>query len=98
MVPRNIIGKFGSFSLKIAIKNKYELDFKVNNEKIDSNKWVIETLENLKKKKETFNYLMIIDNQGLDIEYNTIKNIREIHNYGDIVITLQVAGIKRNLK
>ena len=84
------------------IKNKYELDINVSKEKIDSNKWVIETFENLKKnlkkKKEIFNYLMIIDNQGLDIEYDTIKNIREIHNFGDIIITLQVAGIKRNLK
>jgi len=85
-------------SLNEAIDNKYELDIKVNDEKIDSNKWVIETLENLKKKNKIFNYLMIIDNQGLDIEYKTIKNIREIHNFGDIIITLQVAGIKRNLK
>ena len=85
-------------SLNEAIENKYELDIKANDEKIDSNKWVIEILENLKKKNEIFNYLMIIDNQGLDIEYNTIKNIREMHNFGDIIITLQVAGIKRNLK
>lgn len=85
-------------SLNEAIENKYELDIKANDEKIDSNKWVIETLENLKKKNVIFNYLMIIDNQGLDIEYETIKNIREMHNFGDIIITLQVAGIKRNLK
>ena len=85
-------------SLKEAIENKYELDIIANNEKIDSNKWVIETLENINQKNKNFNYLMIIDNQGLNIEYNTIRKIREIHNYGDIVITLQVAGIKRNLK
>ncbi|KKN42753.1 hypothetical protein LCGC14_0709960, partial [marine sediment metagenome] len=85
-------------SLNETIKNKNELDINVSKEKVDSNKWVIGTLENLKKKNRTFNYLMIIDNQGLDIEYKTIKNIREIHNFGDIIITLQVAGIKRNLK
>lgn len=85
-------------SLNEAIENKYKLDIEANDEKIDSNKWVIETLERIKKKNEIFNYLMIIDNQGLDIEYKTIKNIREMHNFGDIIITLQVAGIKRNLK
>ena len=85
-------------SLNEIIENKYELEIKINNEKVDSNEWAIETLEYLKTKNEIFNYLMIIDNQGMDIEYETIKNIRELHNYGDIIITFQVPGIKRNLK
>ncbi len=34
----------------------------------------------------------------MDIEYETIKNFRECHDYGDVIIALQVAGIKRNLK
>ena len=83
--------------------NKYynyplEIEIDANSKKIDSNQWVIQILNEIKANDKYFNYLMIIDNERLNIKYETIKKIREIHNYGDIIITFQDAGIKRNLK
>ena len=45
-----------------------------------------------------FNYLMVIDNEGMNIYYDTISEIRKIHDYGDIIINFQDAEIARNLK
>ncbi|MFW9872864.1 MAG: hypothetical protein ACFFG0_07165 [Candidatus Thorarchaeota archaeon] len=65
------------------------LDITINTEekKVDSNQWVIKIVNSIKK--EYSNYLMVIDNEGMDIELDTIKKIREIDNYGDIIITFQ---------
>lgn len=74
-----------------------DINISLENKKIDSNQWVIETLKQLKKKEKYYNYLMIIDNEGMNISYNTLRKIRELHEYGDIVITFQDAGIARNI-
>lgn len=85
----NIIAENLKLSSKININN--------NKSNMDSNKWVIDVLKKIKKNNKLFNYLMIIDNEGMDIFYNTIKKIKDMHTYGDIIITFQDAGIKRNL-
>jgi len=85
-------------SLNQFYNNPLEIEIDSNSRKTDSNQWVIQILNEIKNKEKIFNYLMIIDNEGLNIKYETIKMIREIHNYGDIIITFQDAGIKRNLK
>lgn len=85
-------------SLNQFYNNRLEIEIDSNAKKIDSNHWVIQILNEIKANDKYFNYLMIIDNEGLNIKYETIKKIREIHNYGDIIITFQDAGIKRNLK
>jgi len=41
---------------------------------------------------------MVIDNEGMDIELDTIKKIREIDSYGDIIITFQNNIARTSLK
>ena len=83
----------------IKFQNNYlEIETDSDSKKVDSNHWVVQILHDIKSNDKYFNYLMIIDNEGLNIKYETIKKIREIHNFGDIIITFQDAGIKRNLK
>ncbi|GAI14303.1 unnamed protein product, partial [marine sediment metagenome] len=67
-------------ALNEATSNKYKLYIDISDEKIDSNEWVIDIIANLSKHNKIFNYLMIIDNQGMDIEYKTIKN-RSIYDF-----------------
>lgn len=78
--------------------NNFEVKVNDNEPNIDSNQWVLHILKEIKNEDKTFNYLMIIDNDGMNINYETLKSVREIHNYGDIIITFQDAGINRNLK
>ena len=52
----------------------------------------------VKNLRKPANYLMIIDNQGYDIKFKTIKNLRNILSYGDLIITFQDRMINRNLK
>ncbi len=81
-----------------AIQNHIDIEINTSKNKIDSNQWVLDILKEIRKKDESFNYLMVIDNQGMDIYYETIRCIKEIHDFGDIIITFQDAGIARNLK
>lgn len=74
------------------------VDISDQKQKIDSNNWVINVLNEIKNKSSNSNYLMIIDNQGYDIKFQTIKKLREISHYGDLIITFQNDMIKRNLK
>ena len=75
-----------------------EIETDLDSNKVDSNRWIVQILNEITCNVKYFNYLMIIDNDGLNIKYETIKKIREIHKFGDIIITFQDAGIKRNLK
>ncbi len=85
-----------------ALKNyKYtnlDIEMELNSKEIDSNIWSLKVLNQIKKSDRTFNYLMIIDNEGMNINYDTLKKIRDIHNFGDIIINFQDTGIVRNLK
>ncbi len=65
--------------------------------KIDSNEWVINVLNNITEKYDCPNYLMVIDNQGMDIGYKTIKKIRECHEYGDLIITFHDSAFSRSM-
>ncbi len=85
-------------SLNRFYNNHFEIEIDSNSKEIDSNLWAIKILNEIKSNDNIFNYLMIIDNEGMDIRYETIKKIRDTHKFGDIVITFQDAGIVRNLK
>ncbi len=76
------------------------LDFEINTDdkNKDSNIWVIKVINEIRNNNRYSNYLIIIDNEGMNIEYNTIKKIREVHPYGDIIINFQDVGVNRNLK
>ncbi|MFX1502329.1 MAG: hypothetical protein ACFFDH_15320 [Promethearchaeota archaeon] len=63
--------------------------------KIDSNEWILDILDRIKDKYEYPNYLMVIDNQGMDIGYETLKKIREYHEFGDIIITFHDSAFSR---
>jgi len=63
--------------------------------KIDSNKWIINVLHNIKRKFKRPNYLMIIDNQGMDIGYETIRKVKNLHEWGDIIITFHDSAFSR---
>ena len=83
-----------------ALKNyfKKDLNFHITLEdrKIDSNQWVIKSLEEVNTEYNNYyNYLMVIDNEGMNIDYATIKNVIKIHEYGDIIINFQNTGISR---
>ena len=77
--------------------NGGSLDLEINMEeyKIDSNQWIIDAISSIKNINS--NYLMVIDNEGMDIEYNTLRKIIEIDHYGDIIITFQ-NNIARTIK
>lgn len=70
----------------------------LENKRIDSNDWIIEILKDINKKNNYYHYLMVIDNEGMNISFDTLKKIREIHDFGDIIITFQDAAIGRNLQ
>ena len=55
--------------------------------KVDSNEWIIDVLHEIKDAYKLPNYLMIIDNQGMDIGYETLKKIKALHEWGDVIIT-----------
>jgi len=63
--------------------------------RVDSNEWIINSLYDIKEKFNRPNYLMIIDNQGMDIGYDTIKKIKELHEWGDIIITFHDSAFSR---
>ena len=88
--------------LNALIKNKeyknLDIEMELNSEEIDSNTWSLQVLNQIKNSDRTFNYLMIIDNEGMNINYDTLKKIRDMHNFGDIIINFQDTGIVRNLK
>ena len=65
--------------------------------KVDSNEWIIDILNDIKKKYEYPNYLAIIDNQGMDIGYETIKEIQKSHEFGDLVITFHDSAFSRSI-
>lgn len=82
-----------------AVKKKFNQLFTVNVnleiKQIDSNDWLIDVLRRIEEDFDYYNYLLVIDNEGMDIHYDTIKAIREIHKFGDIIINFQDAGIAR---
>ena len=63
--------------------------------KVDSNEWIINSLIDIKEKMTRPNYLMVIDNQGMDIGYETIKRIKELHEWGDIIINFHDSAFSR---
>ena len=65
--------------------------------KVDSNKWIINVLHDIIEKFKRPNYLMILDNQGMDIGYETIKEIKNLHEWGDIIITFHDSAFSRAL-
>jgi len=82
-------------SINTLYDDPLEINISIEEKKVNSNQWVIEIVNSLKN--EFSNYLMVIDNEGMDIELDTIKKIREIDNYGDIIITFQ-NNIARTIK
>ena len=65
--------------------------------KVDSNEWIINVLHNIKKIFKRPNYLIVIDNQGMDIGYETIKKIKDLHEWGDVIITFHDSAFSRAL-
>lgn len=63
--------------------------------KVDSNKWIIDILNIIKNTYKYPNYLMVIDNQGMDIGYETLEKIRNFHEFGDIIITFHDSAFSR---
>ncbi|MHA1147752.1 MAG: three-Cys-motif partner protein TcmP [Promethearchaeota archaeon] len=79
---------------------KYPLIYNIDtsNEKIDSNDWVLSVIKEIKDKHPyKKNYLMVIDNEGMDIHYNTIKKVKETFDFGDIIINFQDVMIARQI-
>jgi len=65
---------------------------------IDSNDWVIDVLNQIKNKYNTkIHCLIIIDNQGMDINLSTIRKIREITPYTDFIITFHDVAFGRQI-
>ena len=65
---------------------------------IDSNDWVIDVLNKITNKYDTkIHCLIIIDNQGMDINLSTIRKIREITPYADVIITFHDVAFGRQI-
>lgn len=80
-------------SIKKSLKFNIEPPEKKN---IDSNIWIKKVLNDITRRGNRFiNYLMVIDNEGMDISYNTLKYIRDKCRFGDLIITFQDSLIAR---
>ncbi len=75
----------------ISNSNSEPINFKIDTTQkvIDSNYWVIDVIRRIKENYKISNYLMVIDNEGMDIDFSTIQSIIKIHEYGDMIITFQ---------
>jgi len=85
-------------AFKYNFHSNFDIEINLSSEEIDSNIWSLQVLNDIKKNNKYFNYLMIIDNEGMNIKYDTLKEIRSMNNFGDIIINFQDTGIIRNLK
>ena len=92
---RRIIDKrFDAFNC--VNNNELNIDIAPHDKgQIDSNEWIINVLQEIKKKFKFPNYLMIIDNQGMDIGYETIEKAKNLHEWGDIIITFHDSAFSR---
>ena len=83
----------------LSIKNHYnsnsEINIDLSNIRIDSNKWLIDTMRVIDEENSFYHCLIIIDNQAMDIFYDTIQQVREISEFSDVIITFQDANIAR---
>lgn len=82
-------------SIKNYFNSKTEINIDLSNDKIDSNEWLIDVMKNIDQENRFYHCLIIIDNQAMDIYYNTIQKIRSISEYCDVIITFQDANIAR---
>ncbi|MHA1897236.1 MAG: three-Cys-motif partner protein TcmP [Promethearchaeota archaeon] len=72
----------------------YEID--LERRKLDSNEWIDGVIEELKK--DNYKHcLIIVDNEGMNINYNTIKKIREEIVYADLIINFQEQSMARDI-
>lgn len=72
-----------------------EINIDLSDNKIDSNKWLIEIMRKIDEENSFYHCLIIIDNQAMNICYDTIQEIRRISEYSDVIITFQDANIAR---
>ena len=82
-------------ALKDYFKDSSEIHIDTSNKKIDSNKWLVDVMAEIDEENRYYHCLIVIDNQAMDISYNTIQKIREISEFSDIIITFQDANIAR---
>ena len=100
LTKRTILSKrFSILNSNIKYPIKTQIPDQVCNN-VDSNLWLIEVMSDISKDTTSSkcNYLLVIDNQGMDIKFETIKKIREfdrIGEYGDIIITYQDQAFAR---
>lgn len=82
-------------ALKNYFKDSSEIYIDTSSKKIDSNKWLVDVIREIDDNNSFYHCLIIIDNQAMDIDYNTIQKIRKISEFSDIIITFQDANIAR---
>jgi len=82
-------------ALKDYFKDSSEIHIDTTNKKIDSNKWLVDVMKEIDENNGFYHCLIIIDNQAMDIFYDTIQKIREISEFSDVIITFQDASIAR---
>ena len=82
-------------ALKDYFKDSSEIHIDTANKKIDSNKWLVDVMKEIDENNGFYHCLIIIDNQAMDIFYDTIQKIREISEFSDVIITFQDANIAR---
>ncbi len=94
-VRQVILNRFNALS-KFS-KNAINFDIEpFEKSKVDSNKWLIDVLNQINEDRVS-NYLIVIDNQGMDIGYETLKKIRNINQFGDVIITFHDTVFSRAL-
>ncbi|TKJ19801.1 MAG: hypothetical protein CEE43_14460 [Promethearchaeota archaeon Loki_b32] len=94
LFTRNILSE-RILSIKTHYNNKAEINIDISNNKIDSNNWLINIMRCINEENSFYHCLIIIDNQAMNIYYDTIQKIREISEYCDVIITFQDANIAR---
>ncbi|MHA1150718.1 MAG: three-Cys-motif partner protein TcmP [Promethearchaeota archaeon] len=83
--------------INIDSKKKSGTKIDTSNDQIDSNSWVISLMEEIDDISKYKNYLMVVDNEGMNIDFETIKKIREISEFGDLIINFQDVSIGRHI-
>ncbi len=81
-----------------TLENKLNFNIDTSENKIDSNEWVLKIMQEITEKPNyKKNYLMVIDNEGMNISYETLKKVRELSQYGDFIINFQDVMIARQI-
>ncbi|MHA1294952.1 MAG: hypothetical protein ACTSQJ_20140 [Promethearchaeota archaeon] len=96
-INREILtNRFNALNNSDLIEKKINYDIPKKN--IDSNEWIKHIINEINENYRYKHCLIIIDNEGMDILFNAIRDIRQKLKFADLIINLQSQAIGRAIK